>query len=250
MRQRIFIDRVRDILLDNAGQRVRARQRSGSGLDAATLALVPAGNMRVFTKIERRSYHDYHIVLMLDVSGSMDGEPLAMACKATHALWYALIKSGATVDVLTFNTLVEKITADEIADSKEFHRKSYRRMSHHGGGNHDAYAVTTAVKILDASGKPGQVALVLSDGQPACGHCDPGRYPGCSNGEGKHGDAKELHMAINKARLKSRALLLAVGILTDAPLDYYGKRHTAIVQSLPELYPKMSKLLERHIIRG
>jgi len=246
MDQRMFVVKAISVLADNAGVRKIPRQRSGKFLDESRLGLVPAGETRIFQRAQKKQFHEYAVSLLIDVSGSMSGSKLDVACKCTHALEYALTRAGAAVDVFAFNGDYRYVPPATVRDPDLFHKKMAEQLSAYGGINNDADAVRLTAEKLLARREPGKILMVLSDGQPA-----PGNGPitkMIKNGNRNNADA-DLINSVSETRAKG-ITCLAVGILTDCPKQYYGSHHTAVVRDLSELYRSMAKILERNIQRG
>jgi len=227
MRQHVFTDKVRSILSDNAGIRTVGRRRSGSGLDASRLALVPAGELRIFTRTERRAYHDYHFVIALDGSDSMfDGcTTAATACLVVHALDHALRNAGARVDVITYSNRAKLISAALVSD----HKALLDELSQNPGGTQLERAITLGMDRLRQGGAPGRVFIEVTDGAPH--------------------DREECEDAYKLAR-RQGVTTLGVGLFHDGVMGYHGQRHAIVVKNLDTLYSDMARLIERHITRG
>lgn len=246
MDQRMFVVKAISVLADNAGVRKIPRQRSGKFLDESRLGLVPAGETRIFQRAQKKQFHEYAVSLLIDVSGSMSGTKLDVACKCTHALEYALTRAGAEVDVYAFNGDYKHVKPEVVRDPMMFHKKMAEQLGAYGAHNNDADAVRLTAEKLLMRREPGKILLVLSDGQPAAGNGPISRM--IKNGN-RGNDETDLINAVNETRKKG-ITCLAVGILTTCPEHYYGQHHTAIVRDLNELYPSMAKILERNIQRG
>jgi nitric oxide reductase activation protein len=247
----MFVVKSRSILADNAGARKIPRQRSGKWLDESRLGLVRAGETRIFQRQQKKQFHDYRIGLLVDTSGSMTGTKLVTACKATHALEYALMRAGAHTEVYTFNGEWLDIPTADVRDYDKFYRRAYESMHRWGGDNNDADAVRIATKKLSMRQEPGKILLVLSDGQPA-----PGGGPIMQTLKKmglKDRDADDSRQDLKQAIVEAREqgiTTLAVGILTEDPVAYYGEMHTAVVHKISDLYSAMAKILEKNIQRG
>jgi hypothetical protein len=249
--QRTFIVKTRSILTDNAGARKLPRQLSGKTIDAPRLALVPAGADRVFSRQVKRSYSDYHIVLLVDASGSMHiNNRVYPASACAHALDYSLRQAGASIETVLFNREIYEVSpaivqgalgkalfrhVDEIAGSRA------------GGGNHDHLGVNYAVKKLLRHPKPGKLLLVLSDGLPSC------RGGGSCLGQDFCSDDDLLEKALMQSVKKARnqgIMTLSIGIQTASPTQFYGRRFSKAVYDLDGLYTACAGLIEKNIIRG
>lgn len=241
----MFVVKAISVLADNAGVRKIPRQRSGKYLDEARLGLVPAGETRIFQRAQKKQFHEYTVSLLIDVSGSMSGQKLDVACKCTHALEYALRRAGAEVDVFAFNGDYRYVKPQVVQDPEKFYKEMNRQRGEYGGDNNDADAIRLTANKLAARTQPGKILMVLSDGLPAPG-CGPISKMIKNN---NRGDVNDLKHAVEETRAKG-ITCLAVGVLTDCPVHYYGSHHTAIVKDLKELYPSMAKILERNIQRG
>jgi nitric oxide reductase activation protein len=252
MNQTQFIKRSRSILSDNNGARHVPHQLAGNALDITHLALADAGCKRIFAKVERRKYADYHFMLLCDVSGSMaDNDRIETASDSVHALWHALRTAGATVSARFFNAETGPIPEAKLADADELFQFLRPKLKGDNGGccNHDAYALEQAAKaLLSTSKSAANVLLVLSDGQPACDGC-PASVGGCETG-GKYEDQ---HLALRQAIKRHRSArlqILAVDIESGAATCYYGARQSCYVSKTSELYPKACELLTRNLRRG
>lgn len=242
----MFVVKAISVLADNAGVRKIPRQRSGKFLDEARLGLVPAGETRIFQRAQKKQFHEYSVSLLIDVSGSMSGSKLDVACKCTHALEYALTRAGAEVDVFAFNGDYKEVTPKVVQDPDAFYKAMLAQCHEYGGDNNDADAVRITAGKLLMKRQPGKILLVLSDGQPAPGGGPIARMIKNNN----RGDSGiDLKHAVEETRKKG-ITCLAVGVLTSCPREYYGEHHTAVVRDLKELYPSMAKILERNIQRG
>ena len=258
MNQHTFISRVRSILSDNNAPRMSYAERSGSGIDEGRIALAPTGFNRVFKCKARRKYADYKVTLLVDNSGSMNGEKMDYAAKVVHALWYALKTAGVTPAVYGFNILFYKIATEYLESISRLYSfmdgrcdSSQGVINSHpaGDGNHDGYAVRLAVdSMLADNHEGGKVLLVFSDGSPAC--CSSGcGNPGCFPCDDAYNLRSDLVKSIAYARRRG-VTCLAVGIRTDAPAKFYGASQSVCVDDLSALYTQTAALLERNLVRG
>jgi len=235
MRQRVFTERVRSVLADNAGLRRRPRQARGKWVDGARLALVGVGERRVFAKPERRQWHDYHVVLLLDCSGSMhsnDGGTFRAAVEAVHALAYALGQAGATVEVVGYNAGVAVMPASVLAarpGSGEARAWARGGALREDGDTRTHLAIAKARALFEQRGAPGRIMVELTDGRAD----SPSKA------------ARELALA-----RRAGVVCLGVGIFRDDVKEYYGEAHYASIEDTRALYPSLARLLERHVRRG
>ena len=244
----MFIQKARTILSDNAGIRRLPHCRNGPYLDEPRLGLVPAGESRIFARPLRRQYHSYHVGLLVDCSGSMSGKKIETAATAIHALAWALQQAGAAVTVWGFNCVLREWKEKEIENLKEFSKACDQFMEETGYGNHDSYHLRTVGQLLAARSEPGQLLIVLSDGHPTCDKGTDCAYPG-NKWKSRSPEAKKaLSTAVRQ--LSRRLTLLAVGIRTEAPREFYGEHRTIVLQDLAGLYGLLMAWLERHFIRG
>lgn len=232
MNQRIFMTRVNNILKDNAGMRRVSRRRSGPALDAGALARVPAGEYRVFEKFQKKQFHDYVVMMLIDSSGSMyNGPPeessIGQATLTAHAISWALTACGASkVRVATFSDNVTEIptaTLYDLTKLREFAQEAG------GGGTDEGGAVQWAVGQLMAESAPGKILYVFSDG--------------CPN------DSGHLQSSIAYGR-KNGVTVLSLGIQSESTQMLYGARYSDYLRENSEMYGKTARMLDTHIKRG
>ena len=101
------IDRSHKLEADLATQLRRERRPRDTGghragrLDGRRLVAANRGTQRVFTRRESGTVKDYSCFVVLDRSGSMDGNPVQTAEMATAQLAHALFEVGVDVSVLS-----------------------------------------------------------------------------------------------------------------------------------------------------
>ena len=101
------VERSQQLTADLAAQlRHERRPRDTGGhrvgrLDGRRLVRANRGTQRVFTRRESGTVKDYACLVVLDRSGSMDGEPVRTAETATAQLVHALFEVGVDVSVLS-----------------------------------------------------------------------------------------------------------------------------------------------------
>lgn len=253
MNQRTFITKARGIFSDNNGARYIPRQRSGPALDYQRVALADAGETRIFSAPQRRQYADYQIAFLIDASGSMRREDkIGYATATAHALFYSLREAGANVRAYAFNTKIRELEAKVMLDADALLARLYDLANGPDNyGNHDGYAVRFAAKeLMRATSTPARVIFTFSDGVPQCDYDCAGcggekERPGCFYG---HGD-KALRSAIKWARAKA-VKVLAIGLGTDAAVNFYGEKNARTIKDLNLLYTSAARLLERNLVRG
>jgi|GEM_PF-3237026 len=101
------VERSRKLQQDLATQLRRERRPRDTGghragrLDGRRLVAANRGTQRVFTRRESGTTKDYSCLVVLDRSGSMDGDPVRTAETATAQLAHALFEVGVDVSVLS-----------------------------------------------------------------------------------------------------------------------------------------------------
>jgi uncharacterized protein with von Willebrand factor type A (vWA) domain len=107
----------------------------------------------------REDVTEIEAVIILDNSGSMNGEKATQSYRAMYAVKYALDKIGANCSVLTFNTQTRTLYhATEKANNSV-------RDSGTTGGTEAEYAVRYATKLLAESTKPVKLFFAITDGE-------------------------------------------------------------------------------------
>lgn len=148
----------RDLVLDARFQSIEPQVLAGAG-KTSFAAILPSTSFGVATEAPRR------VVILLDRSGSMRGEPLSQARKAIKACFAVLSESDwfglAAFDnqVLLFNPALVPATRPERDRAHYFLTQVEAR-----GGTELALGVTEAAKLL--AGQGGDI-LILTDGQVA-----------------------------------------------------------------------------------
>jgi cobalamin biosynthesis protein CobT len=236
-------------------------------LDQKRLAMAASGMPQVFKHRASVNEIDAAVQLLVDLSGSMGGSKERMAALCTLTISESLNKLKVPFSVWGFNTLYDlkvngvgdipadirasvdpKTIASMVGSSistlmyegrvanmrlkpstiyhyKDFNdsyletRPSIAMISEHAGGdNHDAAAVYHAYQNLRRRTEKRRLLIILSDGQPSCGH-----IPASS----------QLHKLVPRIEADRSINVLAIGIQSDAPREYY--KNSTVVNKLNEL---------------
>lgn len=170
-----FSQKIQSILRDNMSNRYIGGQESGK-LSRRGLYRVPAGSVKVFEKrLERKGKH-YNILLVLDVSGSMQSDNRIVTASLCMAqLIVALDKSDVNFAVMTFNrdVIIQKDFSRKIATKKvsviqgSLQELVYARPSN--DENHDYIAAKQALKMMAGQTEGKNITFFIVDGVwPAC----------------------------------------------------------------------------------
>lgn len=229
MNQGTFISRIRSILNDNEGKRWHPAQRYGPALDEPRLALVPAGSRRVFRRPAERLFPEYHVCLMIDASGSMDGSRIEQACVTAHSVHYGLLVSGVkSVKTMAFSNDVWDVSVPSKHDVRKLF-SAVTKTSKFGHSTCDYGAVSHGTKVLES--KPGgRILCMITDG----GSNEPER----------------LKTKVLQAR-RMGIEVIALGIGCGAYVEEaYGAREAVSVEGSDEIYESLLSLMERRYQRG
>ena len=258
-----FRQRAASVLTDNSGARRRHGARSGRWL-GRNLAMIAAGSDRIFACAEKRRFAEYVIVLLLDLSGSMSRNRcnrMAAAAKSVQAIHKELTAIGARVLVRGFNRKLELIDLQEPTEKlKEPQYIAYCERACWGGGEagtedengrgycagtHDHAAIRRARELIEKQPEAGKIVFTFGDGMPRCDY-ESDCNADCM-ADSKQPDA--LRNEIAKTR-KAGIQVLALGIQTDAPLEFYGKKQAVEVVKPDAIYSAAAVLLTKNLIRG
>ena len=151
----------RDLVLDTRFKSIEPQVLAGRGKDGHCrfAAIVPSSSFGVNAETPRR------VVILLDRSGSMEGEPMSQARKAIEACLGVLTETDSfglvafANDVSTFHPALVSGTRESRAQAHEFLMRVDAR-----GGTELARGFLEAEKLLE--GKGGDI-LILTDGQVA-----------------------------------------------------------------------------------
>ncbi|WP_246391703.1 vWA domain-containing protein [Halosimplex pelagicum] len=170
------VDRSRKLQQDLATQLRRERRPRDTGgyragrLDGRRLVAANRGTQRVFTRRESGTMKDYSCLVVLDRSGSMDGDPIRTAETATAQLVHALFEVGVDVSVLSVwegTPCLEVPFGARPADHVD------RLMTERADwGTPLSTAVAVSRKRIDRGEGSYPFVVVVTDGEPD----DPTRY--------------------------------------------------------------------------
>lgn len=149
-------------LFDNSGSSEFQRGRRAGSLDTNRLHTIAAGNDKVFMRRLDTEGVDSAVVVMLDLSTSMNRwDKITYAVPACAALVETLTAAGVDVCVTAF--------ADEVSIIKPWAMTSKKALTllprvHVFGGTNDSMALSHAHGLLLRHGAPRRVCFVLTDG--------------------------------------------------------------------------------------
>jgi cobalamin biosynthesis protein CobT len=235
------------------------REQERGTMDRAALVRVATqpGYRTPFAVRRSNPGRDCAVTVLVDASGSMAGEKIALARRCAAALADALGQLGFPCEVLGYSS-IESAELRALRDAqraagvdlKRFNRtverldlKVYKRFASPvlsgiariecGHENPDGECLAWAAGRLADFPAQRRLMLVLSDGYPATGDGDPARL---------HAD---LHARI-AALTASGIELIGIGVLDDAVETFYPE--AVVVRSLAELPSTAFEVLSRRLL--
>lgn len=148
----------------------RRAQRAGS-LDSSRVASLAMGDFSVFKKREKGIKPDVAAYILMDNSGSMDGNKFVNVCEATAVIEEGF-KDFCPLKITAFSAnnsleVLSKIVKDW--DEKGKATLSYNFLTHERTeiGNKDGFSIRAAAADLSNRPEKNKLLLVLSDGLPS-----------------------------------------------------------------------------------
>ena len=264
MKDNVFLQRLRSIMLDNKNDRIVKKRRKGK-LDGVNAWRAKTGTDKIFKDKQEKKGKRYSVVLLVDQSGSTMGYSMRKQ-KCIHHLakvarWMAESFEKVDVDfaIIGFN---EKLRIYKDFDAKvknydelEENFQSKRWIQQNGfvsesctnfdedvsvfSGNHDYDAINMAYRVLRQR-KGEKILMVFSDGWPHCDHPSLCTYP------------RELHkpQAITNLILDNpHVKTVGIGIDDDSVKGIYPNWIMTPSVTMEDVKTEVLKFLKKHIKR-
>lgn len=193
---------------------------------------------KVFTKkIQPENIPDMEVSLLVDLSGSMNGERLNQAMQAAYVLYEFCFFLHIPVSVFGHHTEGRKVKMHCFASSDSLDQNDPVRIfgMNASGCNRDGYALRFCLNQLDKSEAATRLQIIISDGHP-----NHGDY---NNEKGK----EDIQDAVSKAKKKGiTTITAAIGSDTESVRYVYkdgiADKKSAIFLDITEL-ERLPKLL-------
>lgn len=161
-------ERVKDIMLETAQG---SYTKEGDGLVNAKLAVEKAmeesGTQETTITIEGTDgSEERDIVLVLDVSGSMTGEPIEETKKAATNFVQTILKEDASIGIVTYNSAS---SVESQFSTKENRLLEVVDQLASGGGTNIEDGLRQAEELLENSNAKKKIIVLMSDGEPTDG---------------------------------------------------------------------------------
>lgn len=114
-------------------------------------------------ELERTTSDERDIVLVLDVSGSMSGEPMEETKKASSNFISTILKEDASIGIVTYDDSAE-MRSDFSID--ETNLKTVANDIESGGGTNIESGLAKANEMLETSNAKKKIIVLMSDGEP------------------------------------------------------------------------------------
>jgi hypothetical protein len=248
-----FANKLTSIMKDNIYDRFEAGKRSGK-LDMKRLYKVPTNNDKVFKKKVEKTNKHYNICLLVDASGSMEGERIEMAALFTDRLAKSLKANNINYKVAFFDNGYEVIKLHKYKNLLNNYDGNF------GGGTNMLKALCEVENLIDSSlGKEHNILIVMTDGDP-----DPfsahkkysewdlalGSDDCYYKNEITNQIEKDKYFLLHKqiAALELQTNVLAVGIGTNYVAKFFNT--SLVTNNESEFYRGILTYLSKHINRG
>lgn len=258
-----FSARLKSIMTDNKYDRKIPKRRKGR-LDSHSLWRAKVGAENVFRQKQERKNKDYHVVLLIDLSGSMHGtidrrdpeSQVKYEAAIEQALFMAetLEKVEIAFTIMGFNCGVHIFKESHQTLKKlskvKIRNNILRVLRTRWGENHDYQGLLAGYEKLKGD-KHGKVLMVFSDGAPSTCHRDAdcyehfGRKLPESIWELNQDDPAVLR---NLVLAHKDVTTIGVGLDSHVVEGIYPKH--VLVESLADFKPKVLNALKSAIKRG
>lgn len=240
----LLVDKLDEVFPPQEEAEWEGGHRRGKRVDVRKLAReIPTGHGRVFEKKEVPEIKEAAFILLVDVSGSMQGKKIEEALKASMLMAEAFSRKGIPFEILAFHEkLLElKQFKDEYFGKKklELMRVLQEVRTSHARYNDDGYAVDGAARRLQRrllENEARGALIVFSDGRPE---------PSAAHS----GSEWELHDIVNK--WSKQVPLIGVGVgpgMESTIKEYYGKNGLP-VPDITKLPRALLDILRKQIAR-
>jgi len=252
MNSSVFKQKLMSIMTDNKFDR-RLPKRVKGKLDHKGLWRVGIGAKNVFSSKQSRKNKEYNVVLLVDLSGSMEGSKYVAARGITAYMASVFSAIGVNFAVIGFNS---RITEFKSFAKTNFHvpkdlPKMVEAMDHSlyecGPCNHDYSALVKAYEAFPKKAK-GKIVVYMSDGNPECS----AGYGGDRKCSYAPEESEEFYVPENIGKLISShtdVMTVGVGIIVFGHLKRIMK-DVLEVNNLGEFQKKVMGWLESKIKRG
>lgn len=217
----------------------RSWEKRGS-LHIGRFAETALTSVNIFSKKTQKDRRNGKILIMLDISGSMDGKKITAARNALVCITEGLTTANIPVKVITFHNDYSsggtRVIHNHYINYKGgLTNKASLMTIHAGGDNFDGYSIRYGVSNLLKERTDHTLMIVISDGQPAC------RYYG-SMASG----IADTKAAVVEAKRKTR--VIGIGIDADlSVLKSFYKDTFVEMTDMSSLMTNLSRLIEKEV---
>lgn len=249
LKDSVFKARLQSTMTDNKYDR-RVPNRKRGKLDMKRLWKAKTGSTSLFTQKEARKGKEYNIMLVVDESGSMNGEKMVQAAETALFLAKNFEAMNINLAILGFNhkLVLHKDFTKAIDDYAVVNAQMISRaQSGDGTCNHDYDALQRGYALLSRqkSEHSKNILILISDGKPE--HCTEDiskmRQPSTLSSLEKQ-DKQHLHALVHK--YSDDISSFAIGIFTDS---WQVPDHIR-ANDLAQLKPLILNILRKKIQRG
>ena len=239
-------EKLAEIFQERRKRGIRSGFEEGEEIDVERRFQEKAKGISIFeSKAWRRTElpreKDYAITLLVDLSGSMQGEKINEAFEATILFTEVLNSLGIKTEILGFNVRLYEYQKFSDRFSNEIRKKiiTMKNQVKLPGmeDNDDGWAVTETAKRLEGRKEREKLLLVISDGEP-------------DNSRGHDGPEYELGSVVGEITKSGKVKIVGLGLGSSgisAVRQFYPKH--LLANSAEEMIEKIGDLL-LEVIKG